>query len=157
MYLFRSTVIDQFSTYTPIVRVKNKFAKHSIKIMRIFVFAFVFCATIAGSFSRAQTTSGTILGIVTDNSGAVIPDANVTVTNVDTQVKNSALSDGLGSYQFVNLPPGNYTVDVQKTGFVHLKRGPVALEVQGSVKAQCIVASWRPDPDRERGHKRSAC
>src|ERR1700753_2794271 len=89
--------------------------------------------------SPAQTTSGTILGIVTDNTGAAVPGANVTLTNVDTQVKNTATSDDNGAYQFVNIPPGNYTVDIEKTGFAHQKRGPAALQVQGSLKIDATL------------------
>ncbi len=64
-----------------------------------------------------QTTTGSIYGTVTDSSGAIIPDAPVVVTNVDTQATYSMISNSAGEYVFQALNPGNYSVSSKVTGF----------------------------------------
>ena len=65
---------------------------------------------------RAQALSG-INGTVTDQSGAVVPGAKVTVTNVATNVSSSAISSSVGTYAITDLTLGTYTVKVEKSGF----------------------------------------
>jgi hypothetical protein len=65
---------------------------------------------------NAQALSG-INGTVTDASGAVIPGANVTVTNIDTNVSRTAETTSAGTYYITDLIPGVYTVRVEKSGF----------------------------------------
>ena len=65
----------------------------------------------------AQVTTAQINGTVTDSSGAIVIGANVTVTNSATGVVYRAVTDNLGAYHVTNLPPGNYTMEVTKTGF----------------------------------------
>jgi hypothetical protein len=65
---------------------------------------------------HAQAVSG-INGTVTDQSGAVVPDATVTVTNDATQVSSHAVTSSVGTYTVTDLIPGTYTVRVQKTNF----------------------------------------
>jgi hypothetical protein len=139
MHSFGKTVIAAVERAADKVRYPNQFAR-SNWVLGLFLFVLMVCCGIVSAVpSVAQTTSGTILGIVTDNSGAAVPGANVTLTNVDTEVKNTATSDGNGAYQFVNMPPGNYTVDIEKTGFAHQRSGPAALEVQGSLKIDATL------------------
>jgi outer membrane receptor protein involved in Fe transport len=65
----------------------------------------------------AQITTGEIIGVVTDSSGAVIPNAKVTVSNVLTNIERSAETSQNGDYAFNLLPPAKYTVRVESTGF----------------------------------------
>ena len=58
-----------------------------------------------------------INGTVTDQAGAAIPDAKVTVTNVDTNVSKTTMTTSAGTYLVTDLIPGTYTVKVEKTGF----------------------------------------
>jgi hypothetical protein len=58
-----------------------------------------------------------INGTVTDQSGAAIPEATVTVTNVDTNVSQTTVTTSVGSYLVTDLIPGNYNVKVEKGGF----------------------------------------
>ena len=67
--------------------------------------------------SVAQTSLGTLTGVVRDSSGAVIVNANVRVTNVQTGETRSIVSDSLGAYRFDALTPGVYTVDIESAGF----------------------------------------
>jgi hypothetical protein len=94
-----------------------------------FVVVFV---TLSCLGARAQSTYGSIVGSVTDSSGAAITDANVTLTNVGTSEKRSQSSGSDGLFTFVNLFPGQYRVDVEKQGFKHFARTGITVEVQQS-------------------------
>ncbi len=76
-------------------------------------------AFLAAGFSPlwAQDTTGKITGVVTDSSGAVIPNASVTVTNIATNVTKQATTDNSGLYQAIQLPIGLYRVTVAAPGF----------------------------------------
>ena len=65
----------------------------------------------------AQTTTATVLGVVRDSTGAVVPGAQVTARNVLTSFSRDAASDDSGSYLITNLPIGEYSVAAEKTGF----------------------------------------
>lgn len=67
--------------------------------------------------SSAQTFRGTILGTVTDTSGAAILNAKVTVRNVDTGVERSTDTTADGGYLIPELPIGTYTVTIELSGF----------------------------------------
>jgi hypothetical protein len=88
---------------------------------------------------QAQSTYGTIVGSVTDTSGAAITDATVTLTNLGTQEKRTQPSGADGLFTFVNLFPGNYRVDVEKQGFKHFTRNPVVVEVQQSSQVAAVL------------------
>src|ERR1700731_3667668 len=64
-----------------------------------------------------QLTTADILGTVTDASGALVPNAHVTLTNLDTQEKRSTVTNSSGDSSFTLLQPGHYSVSVQATGF----------------------------------------
>jgi len=65
---------------------------------------------------HAQAVSR-INGEVTDQAGAFIPDAKVTVTNVDTSVSQTTTTTSAGTYLIIDLIPGTYAVKIEKTGF----------------------------------------
>src|SRR5438046_5513244 len=88
----------------------------------------------ACSFLQGQSTYGSITGSVTDPSGAAIADAQVTLTNMGTAEKRTQSTGSDGLYSFVNLNPGQYRVNVEKSGFKHFARPGVAVEVQQSAR-----------------------
>ena len=67
--------------------------------------------------ARAQQTLGGITGTVTDASDAVIQEATVTIVGDQTKLTRTLQTTGSGSYDFVNLPIGNYTITFSHTGF----------------------------------------
>src|SRR5207248_128071 len=69
-----------------------------------------------------QAVNTTILGTVTDTSGAAVPNARVTIAEVNTGITRNANTNESGNYIFPNLPPGNYTVTVDLTGFKRAAR-----------------------------------
>lgn len=79
----------------------------------------------------AQTFRGTILGTVTDPSGAVIAGANVTVKNVGTGLQRTTQTSSDGSYALPELPIGTYTVTVTLAGFQTFIANGVTVDVAG--------------------------
>ncbi len=75
---------------------------------------FVLCPT--ALFSQAVAT-GTIVGTVTDPSGAAVAGATVTLTDPSTTGSRTATTNEAGRYIFVNIPPGSYDLAISKTGF----------------------------------------
>jgi Carboxypeptidase regulatory-like domain len=67
--------------------------------------------------ANAQLTTADVLGTVTDTTGAVVPNANVTLTNQRTNETRNTQSNGGGQYAFTLLQPGNYSVRVEAQGF----------------------------------------
>src|SRR5256885_10361941 len=66
---------------------------------------------------EAQSSVGTITGLVTDSSGAVIPNAVVVATNTATGAKAQTVTSSTGNYVIPNLPVGPYEVGVAISGF----------------------------------------
>ena len=81
-----------------------------------------------GSITLAQST-GTIQGTVTDESGAVVPGAQITVHNVATGVERTTQSDSSGNYQVAALPVGSYRLEVRAQGFQTAIVNRIDLEV----------------------------
>ncbi len=77
---------------------------------------------------NAQTTFGSIVGNVTDPSGAAISGTEVTLTNLGTNDKRTETTNADGFYQFVNLQPTTYSVEVAKPGFKRIVRTPVTVQ-----------------------------
>src|SRR5258705_2483523 len=84
---------------------------------------------------RAQTTFGTILGTVTDPSGAVVPNLVVTVTNQGENTSRDVRTDGHGDYLAENVKEGLYTVSVKATGFQQIVLTDVRLTARQIVRA----------------------
>ncbi len=65
----------------------------------------------------AQTTTGTVFGTITDQAGAVVPNAKVTLTDEHTGITHTVPTNGSGNYTFPAVPPGDYKVESGATGF----------------------------------------
>ncbi len=74
-------------------------------------------------------TEGVILGVVTDQSGAVVPEAEVTVQNLDTGLTKTVKTNGAGIFEIFALPVGFYSVSVSMQGFKSWKLDRVELTV----------------------------
>ena len=98
--------------------------------------ALLFSASVA---LYGQTTYGSVAGSVADTSGASITDAKVTLTNLGTQEKRTQSSGADGLFNFVNLFPGQYRVDVEKQGFKHFVRGDVAVDVAQNTRVDAAL------------------
>ncbi len=92
--------------------------------------AFLWCVAACTTMAIAQSsTSAKLSGSVTDPSGAIIPNAQITATNGGTGLAIVVKSDKTGSYAFNSLPPGTYTLSVTLTGFAPLTETDVMLTV----------------------------
>ncbi|MFQ5695086.1 MAG: TonB-dependent receptor domain-containing protein, partial [Terriglobia bacterium] len=77
------------------------------------------CVTtvLAAASAQAQLTTGTVSGRVVDETGAVIPGAVVTLTHDETGFKREMETDAVGSFGFIGLPPGTYTLRIEQSSF----------------------------------------
>jgi outer membrane receptor protein involved in Fe transport len=85
--------------------------------LRVLAFAVLCFALMTGGSLLAQTFRGTILGTVSDSSGAAVPGATVTIKNLDTGLTRTVATSEDGSYSAPELSIGNYSVSVEKAGF----------------------------------------
>ena len=83
----------------------------------IFTFLFVFLFSALILAAHAQSNSGTVSGVVTDPSGAVVPGATVMIQNPVSQYSRTATTDKSGHFQFPNLPFNPYHLTVAMSGF----------------------------------------
>ena len=90
---------------------------------------FLFTCLLFCSPASAQQETATITGIVRDASGAVVPKATVTVTNVQTNISVKTETDGEGAYVIPSLRPGEYSVAAESSGFPKMVRTGVTLQV----------------------------
>jgi len=102
--------------------------------------AFIACcifACILVIFSAANLsaqTAGVVSGHVSDASGAVIPQATITLKNVDTSGVRSTVTTGTGDYTFPDVPPGIYNISAKHAGFKTGTTNNVEVQVQQSVR-----------------------
>src|SRR5438270_12361934 len=94
-------------------------------------------------YTTAQSiTTGDITGVVTDPSGAVVPNANVTLKNRDTGAAQSRTTNAQGVYRFQLLTPGNYTVSSSAPGFQTVSQNATVTVGQATqVNLQAALAS----------------
>jgi hypothetical protein len=100
--------------------------------MRTSKFAVLTAALCLGSVF-AQNFA-TVLGSVTDKTGATASGTKITITNIETQTARETLSDDSGSYTIPLLPPGRYKISAQKTGFRQVVQDNITLEVNQTAR-----------------------
>ncbi|MCZ2080299.1 MAG: TonB-dependent receptor [Bryobacterales bacterium] len=83
----------------------------------------------------AQTTLGTIRGLATDASGAIVPGVQVTVRNTGTNLTRQTLTGLTGNYEVTQLTPGRYEVTAEKAGFKKVVVSDILLETSATVRA----------------------
>jgi Carboxypeptidase regulatory-like domain len=98
--------------------------------MRFPALAFVVLFVVPALDLRAQSTNASLTGAVTDQSKALIANAQVAATSANTGTEYDASTGASGVYNLPNLPPGPYRLKVEKSGFKTLIRPDVILHVQ---------------------------
>jgi Carboxypeptidase regulatory-like domain len=93
--------------------------------------------------------TGSIQGTISDVSGAIIANAEITITNTATQIKHSASTGESGLYSFPNLAIGTYTVEVVANGFKHYRQSNVVLEVGSSIAINVVMMVGATDQQVE--------
>src|SRR5262245_50641634 len=91
------------------------------------------CAVTFGML-LAQTPSANVVGRVTDPTGAVIPGVAIQVTNLDTNISQTAQSNEVGDYTIPFLRPGRYSLEATSSGFRTHKRPEFTLVVDQTLR-----------------------
>src|SRR5580698_2377418 len=103
--------------------------------VRVAVFAAIALLVGSTAYLQAQTVSGTINGSVIDASGAVVPNAQISITNQATGVVRTATSTADGVYSVPSLNPGSYTVGAKAQGFNPVEVKDVVVNVGTETRA----------------------
>jgi hypothetical protein len=115
--------------------------KSGWSIFRIVAIAIIGVLGLSNAYGQS-TNSGDIRGLVTDPSGALVPDATVTVLNVNTGVSKDFPTNHDGLYDTNSIVAGSYKLTFSKPGFEAYVRGPITVEVgYTTVNAQLKIGS----------------
>jgi hypothetical protein len=109
-----------------------------MRIARVILSIVTLLGTGSILFAQAGAT-GTILGTVTDTTGAVVPNAKVTVTNVATDVNFQTVSNSAGDYQAPALNPGTYKIAAEAPGFEKALTASFTLAVDQTVRVNIVM------------------
>ncbi len=113
------------------------FKSHRLSALIIGVF---FCAAFAlAPSSRAQQTLGGITGEVEDASSGILPDATVTIVGDQTQLTRTQTTSGDGTYTFVNLPIGSYTLTFSHDSFKTQKVPSILVQANRTVTVNAVL------------------
>ncbi|HXW08139.1 MAG TPA: TonB-dependent receptor [Vicinamibacterales bacterium] len=88
---------------------------------------------------RGQAVTGTLLGNITDSSGAAVPGATVTATEVQTSISRTAVSNDTGYYIFSSLVNGTYTISAELQGFRRVLRQNVRVDVNTTIRVDMTL------------------
>jgi hypothetical protein len=98
------------------------------------IFAALCIGVLAAGAGWSQAVNATLLGTVTDVSGAVVPNAKVTITETQTGVVHTEQTNESGNWTVPDLPPGVYAVSIQATGFKREERRDITLLVDTTAR-----------------------
>ena len=113
-----------------------------MSLRRVCLFCVFAVATVNMAFGQVGAT-GTVLGTVTDSTGAVLPNVKVTVTNTATNAAFNTESNSAGDYNAPSLPPGSYTASAEGTGgFAKTVKGPFTRTVRPEVPRRFVLEAW---------------
>ena len=106
-----------------------------MKLVKLLTMACLLVMLSVPSLAHAQSTVGTVYGSVTDDTGAKLPDAMVTLTDIDKNLKQTLKSNAQGDYTFVAVNPGNYIVSVEMSGFKSATQTNITVDANQNVDA----------------------
>src|SRR5215472_7125933 len=86
------------------------------------ILAVMLPALMSAGLTFCQAVNGSLVGTITDSSGATIPNAKVTITESQTGVSRTANTNESGNYSFADVPPGTYAVTAEQPGFKRASR-----------------------------------
>src|ERR1700740_3414987 len=112
------------------MEVHMRFAKNLLALVVLVLMCF---ATV-----KAQENAE-LTGNVTDPSGAVIPNAKISLTNISTGETRTAVSNGAGLYDFSGLNHGTYNMKVEAQGFSTYQKSNIVMNVASTVKENAIL------------------
>ena len=92
-----------------------------------------------GTAVDAQEFRGSVRGTVTDATGAVLPGVTVTVSNIETKVAQTAVTDGEGRFQVMYLNPGTYSVTAELSGFKKFVHAQARVGVADALRVDAVM------------------
>jgi hypothetical protein len=95
---------------------------------------FMIAVTMLPLTVHAQAVSATLLGSITDKTGASIPNARIVIHELSTGIQHETVTNGSGNYTFPDLPPGAYSVTAEATGFKKETRASVDVVVNTATR-----------------------
>lgn len=107
-----------------------------LRQIHLAVLALLFAVPLA---ANAQITTATIVGTITDPSGANLPGAQVTVRNVDTGLTRTVSSNETGAYRLEFLPVGNYVLEVTANGLKKASQSGIVLQVNDTARVDVAL------------------
>lgn len=120
------------------------YAKIAGRLFRASAIVFAWCVigvgTLTSSPARGQVVGATLYGTVSDSSGALIPNAQVTIENVATGISTAVNTNGAGHYTAPNLIAGSYQMTATATGFETEVRTGILLEVGAQLVENVTLA-----------------
>ena len=105
----------------------------------VFVLAGVLAFTLAGASAWAQATTAQINGTVKDQTGAVLPGVEITVTQTATGAKRTAVTNETGNYVLASLPLGPYMLEASLPGFKTYVQSGIVLQVNASPAINVVL------------------
>jgi hypothetical protein len=105
----------------------------------LYAFFSILFLSVSLTSSRAQQTTGTIIGNVQDPQGEAIPGATVNAREIDTGLVRTTTSSGLGEYRIGNLAVGNYSIEVSAPGFKNFVQKSIVLTVDQVLRVDAAL------------------
>src|SRR5262245_64916245 len=107
-----------------------------VRNVAVLLVMFLVNSTISG---RAQVTTATFYGIVTDPSGALVPGVAVTLTHEGTAAANTTIADERGEFAFDFLRVGSYTLRIEAPGFKRFESRGIELAAGQTVRQKFVL------------------
>src|SRR5258707_15131932 len=121
------------------IMVRRSFSVRHVVIGIAVSLALLFCT--ADAAAQASRVGATLEGIVSDTSGAVIPNLTVMLRNPFTNQSRTVTTDEQGFFRAEQLPVGTYEVRVEQTGFAPYRQNGIAASVTQSVHLNIVLAA----------------
>lgn len=104
------------------------------------IFLFLACLGLAAAAS-GQSTTASLLGVVRDSTGAVVPNAQVTAINAQTALTRTVTTDATGAYLITDLPVGTYRLRVVSPGFRTFLQSGIVLDVNANARVDAALVT----------------
>jgi hypothetical protein len=106
--------------------------------MQLFLLV-VFLVLFSARYNWAQVVTGTLTGTVTDATGATVPNAKITITELSTSAQRSTTTSADGLYNVPYLAPGEYKVEVSATGFKSFTQSDITVSVSTVARLNTVL------------------
>lgn len=107
--------------------------------MRRLILVVLAVLVFGSSLSLGQAAFGKVAGSVTDPAGGIVLGARVTLTSLSTNEKRTVSAGKDGRYEFVNVNPGQYDIDVESPGFKPFARSPIIVDTEQEARINVVL------------------